>query len=987
MMRACGLPSAPFDFDDEHAMANPIYIPGQRYHSSAEPELGLGTVMRTEGRVVQVVFTLSGVIRQYAQASAPLIRAEFKVGDTVLRDGKKFEIKEVLEQKGLRYYVANDSDEGKEDAFTEGELDDQQAAGDADERLIAGRVDTNLRYGLRVEALERRAKLRSSVANGLYSAKISLLRHQLQAVDLALKQPEPRMLLADEVGLGKTIEAGLILTRLLASGRISRVLIVVPEALVYQWFIELMRRFNLKTAIFDEERAESIELTGEGRNPFQDDQIILTDLAFLSGSAKRAKQIADAGWDMMIVDEAHHLQWSVDNASMEYQAVETIALATPSVLLLTATPEQLGLAGHFARLRLLDPARYSDFAQFEKEASGYQAISKLAEQLQSDESLSDKTIKKLSTVLAEDAVLVAKIKADADDKVRTELLDALIDRHGTGRVMVRNRRVSVGGFPARELHAERLDSAHEEALRERLLFEFKRDVGLSPLPIAEKTEVLADQSNPDILALTHDPRFVWLLTLLDQYASAKFVLICRHSYKVQQLESALRLRSGIKVSRFTEHLTLAQRDRNAAYFADPEGARLLLCSEIGSEGRNFQFAHHLILWDLPLDPDLLEQRIGRLDRIGQTENIKIHSVVLKDSAQSLLLDWHEKGVGGFAQSPADGRELFRRFGERLIQTALHLAKGDANSHAQAKALIDETHQLHAEFAARIHDGRDRLLELAAQRGAGGLALAHAMNQEDQDSSADDFCIRLFENYGVDTEELRPRTWRLDPEMISNNDFTALGQEPSTISFDRSFALERDEVPLMHIDHPSVQTAIELLLGSDEGNAACIVDPDLPPSLAMLECVFVMECICDRKLDADRYLPPEPIRLVLDTKLQTRDWRPSDRAVKRADEQQLNLAPLKRILTQLIPEMVKGARAAAEPIALAKAQAAVGFAEEEIQAELARLKALKKLNASVRESELDALQKRLSGLQQALPTARLRLDALRLAVNPSFLKLR
>jgi ATP-dependent helicase HepA len=962
-------------------MVTPLFIPGQRYHSNAEPELGLGTVMRVEGRAVQVVFTLSGIVRQYAQASAPLARAEFKVGDIVLKGGQKHEITAVQEASGLRTYGCGTL------SFGEGELDDQQIAGEADERLIVGRLDSNLRYALRVEALERRAKLRSSIANGLYSAKISLLKHQLQVVDLALKQPEPRMLLADEVGLGKTIEAGLILTRLLATGRVSRALIVVPEALVYQWFIELMRRFNLKTAIFDEERVESIELTGEGRNPFQDDQVVLTDLKFLAGSPKRARQAADAGWDMLIVDEAHHLQWRPEAASTEYQLVETIALATPSVILLTATPEQLGLAGHFARLRLLDPARYSDFALFEKEASGYQEISKLAEALQDEKALSDKVLKKLNTVLVDEPNLAAKIRTDADARDRTALLDALIDRHGTGRVMVRNRRVSVGGFPKRVLHAARLPSAHDEALRMRLLLEFKRDIGQAEQPIAASAEMLADQNNPEILALTHDPRFAWLLKLIEELAPKKIVLICRHAYKVQQLESALRLRSGIKVARFTEALSLAQRDRNAAYFADPEGARMLLCSEIGSEGRNFQFAHHLVLWDVPLDPDLLEQRIGRLDRIGQSEDIKIHCVALADSAQALVLDWHEQGIGGFAQSPADGRELLRRFGERLVQGALHLASGAAGSHADAEKLIRETHEVHAQFAARIHDGRDRLLELAAQRGAGGLALAHAMGQEDADLGADEFCIRLLENYGVDTEELRARTWRLDPEMINNPDFTGLGEEASTYSFDRAFALERDDVPLLKIDHPLIQNGLEILLGSEEGNAACIVDPELPQQIALLECIFVLECVADRKLDADRYLPPQPMRVVIDTKLTPRDWRPSDRAIKRADEQQLNLQPLRRVLATLIPEMVKGARASAEPVALKMATEATGFAQEEINNELTRLRALKRLNASVRDSEINTLELRLAGLQAALPTARLRLDALRLAVNPAFFKLR
>ena len=962
-------------------MASILFIPGQRYHSNAEPELGLGTVMRVEGRAVQVVFTLSGVIRLYAQASAPLARAEFRVGDIVLRGGQKLEITAVSEANGLRTYSSHEL------SFGEGELDDQQAAGEADERLIAGRLDSNLRFALRVEALERRAKLRSSVANGLYSAKISLLKHQLQAVDLALRQPEPRMLLADEVGLGKTIEAGLILTRLLASGRVSRALIVVPEALVYQWFIELMRRFNLKAAIFDEERVESIELTGEGRNPFQDDQIVLTDLRFLAGSSKRARQAADAGWDMLIVDEAHHLQWSNEAVSVEYQLVETIALATPSVILLTATPEQLGLAGHFARLRLLDPARYSDFALFEKEAAGFQEISKLAEALQGEAELSAKMLKKLGAVLADEPTLSGKVTADADSKARAEMLDALIDRHGTGRVMVRNRRVSVGGFPGRVLHAARLESAHDEVLKERLLLEFKRDIGTAELPAAQRGEVLSDQDNPDVMALTRDPRFVWLLAKIEELAPAKLVLICRHAYKVQQLESALRLRSGIKVARFTEALSLAQRDRNAAYFADPEGARMLLCSEIGSEGRNFQFAHHLVLWDLPLDPDLLEQRIGRLDRIGQSEDIKIHSVALVDSAQALVLDWHERGVGGFVQSPADGRELLRRFGERLTQSALQLAQGQAGCHAQAEELIEATRTTHAQFAARIHDGRDRLLELAALRGAGGLALAHAMGQEDADYGADEFCIRLLENFGVDAEELRSRTWRLDPEMVNNADFTGLGQEASTYSFDRSFALERDDVPLLKIDHPLILSGLEILLGSEEGNVACIVDPELPQQIAVLECVFVLECVADRKLDVDRYLPPEPVRVVIDTKLKVRDWRPSDRAIKRADEQQLNLQPLRRVLNTLIPEMVRGARESAEPSALKRAQAALGFAEEEIQNELTRLRALKRLNASVRDSELQALETRLAGLRTALPSARLRLDALRLAVNPAFFKLR
>ena len=103
------------------------------------------------------------------------------------------------------------------------------------------------------------------------------------------------------------------------------------------------------------------------------------------------------------------------------------------------------------------------------------------------------------------------------------------------------------------------------------------------------------------------------------------MLICSQAETAQALELYLRVNKGIRSSVFHEGLSLVNRDRSAAYFADEEeGAQILICSEIGSEGRNFQFAHHLILFDLPLNPDLLEQRIGRLDRIGQKHTIQIH---------------------------------------------------------------------------------------------------------------------------------------------------------------------------------------------------------------------------------------------------------------------------------------------------------------------------------------------------------------------------
>ena len=159
------------------------------------------------------------------------------------------------------------------------------------------------------------------------------------------------MLLADEVGLGKTIEACLILQRLLAVGKAKRVLILVPESLTHQWFVELLRRFNLWFSIYDEERCLAVEQSDPGTNPFLATQLALGSTAFLAGNSTRREQAVAAGWDIVVVDEAHHLEWTPDLVSVEYALVEELAGKCPGLLLLTATPTQLGLVGHFARLR------------------------------------------------------------------------------------------------------------------------------------------------------------------------------------------------------------------------------------------------------------------------------------------------------------------------------------------------------------------------------------------------------------------------------------------------------------------------------------------------------------------------------------------------------------------------------------------------------------------------------------------------------------
>lgn len=946
---------------------NPLFVPGQRWLSTAEPELGLGTVMRLIGRSVQIVFTGSGVVRQYAMDTAPLTRAEFRVGEKLRADGVDHVVESVNLQDGLYVYGVA----GK--TLHEGVLDAEQPVSQADARLLGGRVDRNPQFELRREVLRRRAEAQRHPGWGVLGARIDLIPHQLRVAELAAERRQPRLLLADEVGLGKTIEAAMITAQQLATGRAKRVLILTPESLTHQWFVELLRRFNLRFALYDEERCEAITEVDTTANPFEDEQCVIAAVDWLARDKKRAAQLLDAGWDLLVVDEAHHLAWSPESPSREYALVEALAARIPGVILLTATPEQLGRSGHFARLRLLDPARYDNLAHFTAESDRHLALSSITDALLEGHAPDAAGTQLLDELFVSEPEVLAKSLAavqSGDKAAGWKLVEALIDRHGTGRVMVRNRRAAVGGFPLRVPHVAYLnDQQSDPALLGRLRAEALADLG-----VAGHVEPEHDY--------THDPRFEWLLATLEQIAPAKALLLCRSRAKVQALEDALRVRSGIAVARFHEDLNLLQRDRAAAYFADPEGARLLISSEVGAEGRNFQFAQHLIFWDLPLDPDMLEQRIGRLDRIGQKGDVHLHACAVRGSAQESLLRWYADGLDAFRHVCADGRELLRRFGERLQALAQTPNDGLLDD------LLAESQRDHAELSERIHKGRDRLLELASQRGAGAGRLQQALSLDDIAAGIEDYPLRLLEQFGIHNEPLGNEIVLLDPEYVTLDAFEDMKGGPRQATFSRARALARDDLLYLRADHPMLLDAEALLLSSETGNACALVDDSLPPRSVLLEAVYVLECVAAKGLHIERFLPPLPLSSVVDTRLSLRsDFLPSARAVRAAGDRTLDLSKHRKILAALLPPMLEKTQADAETQGRERIELALGQAEALLDGEIDRLQRLAKVNPAVREEEISGLQDERAALLAALPQARPRLDALRLIVSPDFMALR
>jgi ATP-dependent helicase HepA len=191
--------------------------------SEAEPELGLATVVHTGSGRVRVEFESAGEARTYAAEQAPLKRVRFRAGDKVrTREDQEFLVKEVIEQQGLLIYV------GENQRLPEAQLSDRLSLRGPQERLVAGRFDTSAAFELRRRTLDLLHRSRKSPVRGFLGGRIDLIPHQLYIAQEVANRHAARVMLSDEVGLGKTIEACLILHRLLLSGRADRILVLVP---------------------------------------------------------------------------------------------------------------------------------------------------------------------------------------------------------------------------------------------------------------------------------------------------------------------------------------------------------------------------------------------------------------------------------------------------------------------------------------------------------------------------------------------------------------------------------------------------------------------------------------------------------------------------------------------------------------------------------------------------------------------------------------
>jgi ATP-dependent helicase HepA len=932
-----------------------IYAAGQRWISTNEPELGIGIIKQADKRFVEIEFPARKSERRYAVAAAPLKRIIFNSGEIIKdKKGNTYSVSSVAKDasSGLISYQTGNV------CILETELSHSINIATPDKRFLAGIADACADFELRTSMVKYRSKILGAEVRGFAGGRIDLLPHQIYISETVAGRKLPRALLADETGLGKTIEAALILHRLILTGRVARVLILVPETLVHQWFVELLRRFNLLCTLITDEIIQD----KDEANIFLEEEMFIADMSRLAASQRRSRQVCVSPWDLIIVDEVHH----VKSGSPESSLINELSLQKSGMLLLSATPEQFGVKNHFSRLQLLDPVRFRNWEEYLNERNSIQAVSDCIDTCFKEKGIAFNT-SAIDTILIDvpsqmlDKNTSGERNASGPADSREISVGELMDLYAMGRVQFRNTRKMIKGFPLRLVNAIIVQGNSE--IKDSIIEDVKMCSQLHRGTIPQRV-------------LTDDPRVVELAKLIKKTKS-KILVICGKKETAITIQEQLQKLVGVNIALFHEDMTLIQRDRNAAWFEEDNGAEVLISSESGSEGRNFQFCSNLVLFDLPWNPELLEQRIGRLDRIGQGAKITIHIPYFENTAHEVLFRWYEEGTGCISANVPAAGEVFEELEAEIVSVVLSDQSINENQDAIV-SLLQKTKKRSNYLSSTLFSRRDHLLELSSNRPTEAKAMITAIEQHDRESIASQIVETLFHHYGIIIEDGGPDRYLMLTEYLTDHAFPLPRIERPMITYNRSLARMRDDIEFLTIDHPMITGALDLYLSSDHGTSSFALWKDDTVKEIVLECIFILECIAPEKLYTDRFLPALPVRIVVNHQ----GVDVADRYTVEQCKIHCENGPVSKLLaaksitdvfTKMVQKSVEYANENAKPLI----KNAIATMDVFYENEIARLEKLSKHGASLAIQERDDLINERAEVRQCLWDSRTRLECLRI----------
>ncbi|TFG23974.1 MAG: hypothetical protein EU532_12970 [Promethearchaeota archaeon] len=595
------------------------------------------------------------------------------------------------------------------------------------------------------------------------NSRLSMLPHQVNVAHRLSEDFFPRVILADEVGLGKTIETGIFIKEMMARNLAERILIIVPATLVKQWQFELQNKFNMEFSIYDGKKIKDLKKKPlfrqktTFRNPFYFDNLIICSLQF-ARNRKYIKLLSEISWDIVIFDEAHHLRRYLLNYStgnyrntLNYELAYNLSQNSQALLLLSATPLQLHSFELYSLIELIQREAFDNFSDFEHFRKNMPFINLLITNINQIKNLNNFEVKNTIKLLKElnyvdpkkdDGYLLERLQ---DTTFKSKLLKKIESDHTLSKFLIRNRKKNVFsddvlntrivrtivvnptpeelkvyneirlylaniynstmnkhnvglGFiittlqklltsskyallKSLERRLEQIDklkslSINLSALKEEdpEFFESELENEYLDTEISyqdnNKINSNSKNSNLDLInqekiieefytklkKIPYDSKSAKLLELIkeiyEQNPHEKLLIFTQFVDTLFHLKELLELQQeDYQVEIFYGGMDKEEKDQAVERFRMNKGRSILLSTEIGGEGRNFQFARVLINYDLPWNPMKLEQRIGRLDRIGQSsKEIYIYNFFLEGTVETDIMFALDKRIHLFEES-------------------------------------------------------------------------------------------------------------------------------------------------------------------------------------------------------------------------------------------------------------------------------------------------------------------------------------------------
>jgi ATP-dependent helicase HepA len=722
------------------------------------PELGIGRVTGLEPRSVLVEFPRAGTTLRLASSTDALIPLD-------LNPGRPVRIIDTHEETTVAARLADGTVQlANGRTASSHALWPLELEGALLERLAIGDIDDLEDFRTRLDILLLLSLRQADGLGTFLGGRVRLFPHQLHVAERASASDPVRWLLADEVGLGKTIEAALILNRLVHAGKVDRCLVVVPDTLTVQWLGELWRKYHQVFTLLDTQRLADVARDfGDDFNPFDVHRRVVIALEMLIERPQLTDQAVRAGIDLLVVDEAQRLRRPAGHpGDLAWRAIAPLAALGRHVLLLSATPLEDDAHGFFRLLQLLRPEEFPEDVSFESRlASGTPLPACTSSTRRTD-------IGGLPPRVGAPATIVPASKWQIREAVEA----------------------GVRGTPAPHAVARRQKI-------DRVRRALASGAALASVLGSDERELRQQAHAMD----ASDPRVEWLAAQAARWRSAghKTLVFVAHRDTLEMLRTALSHRAQLATGVFHEDLSPAQRDIEVARFRDPDGPSVLVSTEAGGEGRNFEFCQRLVLFDLPWKPSVVEQRIGRLDRIGR--RIPVEIVYFRPPT----------GIGADVVRLFETLGLFREPLAGLEPQLVHVegALDDVAGDSAASLSVERFDELVGEAQA----ARTRIREAAYQQlhrdpyradmAAGILARVPA----ELDALNEAVVLRACARLGFTIE--RPRGHRIYAIEIGSGALVdglpgVPGGTSYLGSFDREEAVEKETIDFFASGHPLVE---------------------------------------------------------------------------------------------------------------------------------------------------------------------------------------